>query len=372
MKNSKNEILLTAFFIVFISLPPLIYPFIKNKMDLTNYENRPMTSINTVLDSNYKTFFTNFEDFFNDNLPFKNELQKLRAIIKYSVFTTPSSQKVIIGSNGWLFYNSGVDGITNEVGDYQKTTRFTDTEYEIIKENLISVQNKLKKNGKSFSLLIPSNKSTIYSEYMPKIYRRDNSTNINKTEALIDFLKKETSINIIYPKNSLIENKKYGATYYQYDTHWNDLGGFIGTMEIIESLENKKYDISNFRINNYKNNIGDLSIMNQTLFFANNYEPIVKNYHDDIIPQCTETQDVIECKNEQAEFDKTVLLIGDSFRTAMVNHLAKSYSHVVIVYVPFFNYSYIEKYNPQDVIYEVVERNTYQLFTIQDFFNKLN
>lgn len=369
MKENKKDIFLIVLFFSILIIPSIVYIFLSDKMDQTNYENRVLSTFDIVLNSNISNFSTNFEIYYNDHLPFKNELQKIRAAIKYNFFKTPANEKVIIGKNGWLFYNSGVDGFTDEVGDYRKTTRFTEEEYKLIYENLNFVKRKLKNKKIDFSLMIPSNKSSVYAEYMPSIYDRNDATTLNKTDDLVNKIQQNTEINIIYPKNKLIEYKKLGNTYYQYDTHWNDLGGFIGTMELIKSIEKEKYNILDYKVTEYNSNFGDLALMNQTLSFANSKEPKVNGYYDDFNPNCTHNEDVIECFESKAKYNKTLLLIGDSFRTAMVSHLSKSYKHVVIVYVPMFNYSYIEKYKPDTVVYEVVERNTYQLFTLKDSFN---
>ena len=106
--------------------------------------------------------------------------------------------------------------------------------------------------------------------------------------------------------------------------------------------------------------------MNQTKSLSNELEPYVVEVED---IECDESEDVIECHNENAQYDKTIMLIGDSFRIAMVKSLSSIYKHVIIVYVPYFKSEYLTKYGKlDDVVYEVVERNTYQLFTIDNFF----
>lgn len=364
--ENKNKLIFVIIIYGMLFLPSIIYPLVKNKMDLTNYENRTLSNLDDVVNADFVDFSTKFDEYYKDNLPFKNELQKLRAGIKYNIFKTPTSPKVIVGKNDWLFFNSGTDGLTDEVGDYNKTTRFSDEEYKLIEKNLESVNKKVNKLKANFHLLIPNNKSSVYREYMSSLYKVDETTDQNKTEALIEKLNKDTNINIIYPKEQLIANKNIAPTYYRYDTHWNLFGGLIGSLELMKTVENKDYNINDYHIKYKKNTKEDLLIMNQTKSLSNELEPYVVEVED---IECDESEDVIECYNENAQFDKTIMLIGDSFRIAMVKSLSSIYKHVIIVYVPYFKSEYLTKYGKlDDVVYEVVERNTYQLFTIDNFF----
>ena len=172
-----------------VCIPTLIYPLVKKYMDLNNYENRELTKFEVVKKSNIIDIPSSFDSYINDNLAFKNELQKMRSRIKYNLFKTPNTEKVVIGKNGYLFLNSGVDKVTDSIGDYNGLASFSNDEINQIKENLIKVNEQLNKDKINFYLLVAPNKSSIYSNMMPEAYEMVNEGRMDK---LIETIKKDT------------------------------------------------------------------------------------------------------------------------------------------------------------------------------------
>ena len=66
---------------------------------------------------NYGTFAEEYDNYFNDQLPFQNNLIKLNSLIDYFVFDRSANSKVIIGKYNWLFYDNKDDG--DPIGCYQ-------------------------------------------------------------------------------------------------------------------------------------------------------------------------------------------------------------------------------------------------------------
>lgn len=67
---------------------------------------------------------------------------------------------------------------------------------------------------------------------------------------------------------------------------------------------------------------------------------------------------------ESAEDSRTVIFIGDSFRKAMVDYLSRMYKKVYWVHQDKYKKEDLEKYNPDIVIYERVERNFLKTLTM--------
>ena len=128
----------------------------------------------------------------------------MRSRIKYNLFKTPNTEKVVIGKDGYLFFNSGTDKVTDSIGDYNGLASFTNDEINQIEDNLIKVNDKLNKDKVNFYLLVAPNKSSIYSNMMPEAYEIVNESRMDK---LIKTLKEDTKINVVYPKELLLTNK---------------------------------------------------------------------------------------------------------------------------------------------------------------------
>ena len=102
----KKDLFIIIIFISFITLPSIFYWFLKDKMDNTNYENRNLYDKPKLELKSITEFPTNYEYYFNDNLSFKNEIRKIRSNVLYKLFNISTTPRVIVGEDGWMFYNS--------------------------------------------------------------------------------------------------------------------------------------------------------------------------------------------------------------------------------------------------------------------------
>ena len=88
---------------------------------------------------NYGTFAEEYDNYFNDQLPFRNNLIKLNSWIDYFVFDRSANSKVIIGKDNWLFYDNKDDG--DPIGCYQGNNLYTEAELQEIAENCVKQRN---------------------------------------------------------------------------------------------------------------------------------------------------------------------------------------------------------------------------------------
>lgn len=114
---------------------------------------------------NYGTFAEEYDNYFNDQLPFRNNLIKLNLLIDYFVFDRSANSKVIIGKDNWLFYDNKDDG--DPIGCYQGNNLYTEAELQEIAENCVKQRNFLAERNIKFIIFIAPNKERIYSEDMP-------------------------------------------------------------------------------------------------------------------------------------------------------------------------------------------------------------
>lgn len=348
----KNDLIIVIVFLLFLIGPNIFYFFLKNKMDLTNYENRDLFNKPPLVYSDILNYPNNYENYFNDNLPFKNEIRKIRSQILYK-FGVSSNSSVIIGKNGWLFYNGSSKNDGDNISDYRKTNSYTKEEKENIKYNLIETNNYLNKKSIDFYILVLPNKENVYSDYLENKISRSYRKN-SRTEELIEYLNKNAQLNIIYPKDILVRNRENYNTYYKYDTHWNDYGAYLGTMELMKKLDN------NFKLPEIKISTkvfeGDLINIGSIYNSLENIEPTVTNFYDNIKYECKFDKEFKECTSNNFIYDKTLLVVGDSFRNATVQYLAKLYSKSIFIHSGYYKDDLVKKYNPDIVVYETVER----------------
>ena len=356
MKTNKTiNIVIIILFIAVIFLPQLLsYIFKDNALQFSNTENRKLKDKPHLTFSNITEYPKEFDDYYNDHFPFRNKLRKMWSLINYNFFNTSIDNNVIIGKDKWLFYRGD-----NTIEKLIATKKYTEEEKRNILSTLKSNINTFKEKGIKTYVMIAPDKENIYSEKLPKTIRKGQLTS---TEELINYIKTNSNINIIYPKEYFIQTKEKYQLYRKYDTHWNKIGGLIGTIYLQERLnEDFKYDINNIEFEKTneidKRDLADF-INLQDKLYENTIE--VTNFYPNVKYETNKT-DVYEEYISNSENDQTILFIGDSFRTNMKGFLAKLYKRVIYLHRDKYNYDLINKIHPNIIIIEAVERLSEQL-----------
>ena len=321
-------------FVIFLILPSIIYSLFGNYFDKTNYENRlkaekPILSINNLYE-----YTSKYEEYFNDYVAFRNELVKLKNYIDIFIFKNIISDTVLLGKNKSLFYRA-VNTIEKFIGI--KKYYFSDIQLEIMKNNLVNFRDELKKRDIDFVLMICPDKSFIYTEYMPSYIKR--RIEDSPTDILVEYLKNNTDIKIIYPKNELLKYKEKYELYSKYDHHWNYIGGYIGYTKILEALS----------INYHSIDSSDIEFINvRSYSWYNSLAGILGLKNIDYYNDFTD----LAVKYEYNKIYTNIFVKGDSFFSAIDYYINNDFSNVV-----FTEYGSTELFNDNvDIfIFEIVE-----------------
>lgn len=161
-----------------------------------------------------------FEDWVNDNIGFRDLFVKAYANIKYKMFGQSSSEKVILGTDGWMFYTGNRN---NEIATGEYTV--TEEELELIAKNQQAVSDYYKSIGTKYILMLVPSKTSVYSEYMMNSYMAVEKTII---DIVSDYLRENTDVTVYNAKDELLKVKADGEEqlYFKTDTHWNQKGSY--------------------------------------------------------------------------------------------------------------------------------------------------
>lgn len=299
-------------------------------------------------------------------------LLRLDSHATYYVLKECSSSQVIIGSDNWLFYKTDSDG--NTIADFEGTNSFSETKTKDITAAALSAQKEAKKRGIGFALLVAPNKERIYWEKMPDNYVRAEES---RTDRLVRHLS-DAGVNVISPKNDLLDCHQSTELYYRYDTHWNQQGAYIGVRDILAS-----WGLSMSALSERKVNVSDLkshanSSVNDDLTVLSGLENIFTDEKEYEI-EGTIAMDWAAYKEEQfwgishfvnkdATQQKSVFLVGDSFRSAMIPALREQFSDVYVTHRNYYAKGLIDEIHPDYLIVEYVERQSNQISQIGFFF----
>ena len=352
--KEKNKKILIGVFLSLIILPTILYKFVPEEYRKNN-ENRTLASKPILSIDNYSEYPDLYESYYNDTLAFKNELTNLNSRIKYNLFNISSNDAVIKGEDNWLFYNSKYKDDGDVLADYQRTNYYSEEMLNKFKDALNAKKEFLDNLGIEFYVYIASNKEEIYSEYMPDYYVRLKEE--SKTDVLVDFLRENTDVNIVYPKETLIENKDKYQLYYKSDTHWNQYGAYLGFRDLMSAMGEETPALDELTVDENLKNDGDLANMINMSLELKEINPIV-NYRKDIKIELVEDKGKLMNRYETSNLNgKKLITYRDSFWINMAPFLAREFEESAFIWGIPFNYAQIEKEKPDVVILEVVERN---------------
>ena len=361
----KMKLWVIAFaFIIFCI--PVIWMIAGKYMDDENYENRsiaerPVFSLDTIED-----YPAAYETYYNDHLPFRNQLIQLNSRIEYYIFQHSSNQSVIKGKDGWLFYNNLLDD--NSVEAYKGMKLFTEEELNCISNNLVQTQKVLQEEGITFVLFIAPNKERIYMENMPDYY--GDAAEIYPVKQLVDYLRENTDICVVYPYEELLEAKeKYDQRlYYRLDTHWNYIGAYVGTCALMEALGCDMPPLEELTVTETEPTICDLADMiNLRKSLNRDADYVLAGY--DTYHLVTDKHDmtgeyIYHCEGEGADKRK-LFMLRDSFADAMDDFVASRFNSSYMIHYSNYSPLMVEYEKPDIFVYETVERRVRELLNFK-------
>jgi hypothetical protein len=285
---------------------------------------------------------------FDDHFAFRNEFITACSSVTGGVFETSSSDEVIQGSDGWLFYG-------NSLGDYQGTNHLTDRQLHDIARDLRLMQDYVEENGSKFVFTIAPNKNSLYDANMPYYYQGALVGERNR-DRLVPFLEEE-GVNYVdlYEHFSNEDEVLYHAT----DSHWNNKGASQAADLILESLNKEHPDYSNAPYEVRSDFTGDLEKM---------LYPAAPKKEDEIY-YSPSPQDSYDYETSiESTFDPfiqtkakrksgTLLMYRDSFGNSLLPFMAENYSSATFSRgVPYSIGIDMDLYAPDTVVVERAER----------------
>lgn len=165
MRKQKILIVLFAGSLV---LPGVVWTGFSGRFDTENNENRKLAEFPEVNLESLGDFPEQFEAYYKDHVPFKNDLVKFCNFIDTEFFRNTKIGDVVIGEDNWLFYLPEREG-ENAMADYQKTNVYTLEQSAEIASGIAKVRDWFLDRGvKQFHYYVAPNKETLYSKYMPE------------------------------------------------------------------------------------------------------------------------------------------------------------------------------------------------------------
>ncbi len=357
--SMRERIWILAFFITICCAQPF-WLACGSAFEQENHENRTAAERPVFSLAGIEEYPAAYEAYYNDRLPFREQLIRINSGMEYYVFDTPSNPNVIKGRKDWLFYNSSADD--NPIESYKGLHLFTQEELEEITDNLLRTQAALEERGIEFVLFIAPDKERIYPELLPGYYGEPAKE--YRTGQLVKWLRENTDIRVVYPCEELLSAKETYQVYYRLDTHWNYIGAYVGTCALMKELGVFMPPLEEMEITETEPTICDLADMINLRGPLNTDRDFLLSGYD-TYHLITDTHELTgeyryHCSGEGAD-PRRLFMVRDSFADAMDDFTASRFAESDMVHYSSYSQKRFEEETPDIFVYETVERRIGEL-----------
>jgi alginate O-acetyltransferase complex protein AlgJ len=355
--------------LVFIFIAIIYFPLINRVFPLSGQssllEKRKMAAKPEFRWDRMSQYLKEFTPYFNDYFTFRSSLIFLNNLLKVKFFRVSPTPKVLIGKNGWLFFDNPVTQ-PGTVEYYRSLTPFSAQELEQWKNLLEQRYQWLAAREIRYLFIIVPNKNTIYPEFMPDHIHRVNKK--SRMDQLVEYLEKHSAIPLLDPRKALKHAKTQYPVYSKTDSHWNEYGAYIVHQEIIKYISRyfkgaEPLPLSRFNITTINHMGGDLAIMlslheeilreniirmklSPPFTFKESRKENISRYVRQLLTQCPTAP------------LPNILMVHDSCYHKLKPFLSEKFSRILYIWDWNFNFypEIIVREKPKLVIDEMAER----------------
>jgi hypothetical protein len=313
------------------------------------------------------------EAYFDDHFGFRRRLVRWCQQWKERIFRGGRSPfMVTVGRNGWLYLCQ-----SQMIEHFLGLNHFTPQQLRSWQRLLEKRRDWLAARGIKYLFVVPPDKQSVYPENLPAWLLDARPPGCQtKLDQFVQYMKADSTVEIVDLRQLLIAGKKVAPTYLQNDTHWSMFGAFIAGQEVIQAVSRQLPGLPPLKLEDfYRTNApgkgGDLARVvgtpekpEQNLFRFAPKPPLVE------LPIQTLTNLVriwnpgdkskVNCLVENTNLAAPavdLVVFHDSFAAAWWNFFGYSFHRTVFVWEnQEFNARVITEYHPQIVINEMLER----------------
>ena len=222
-----------ALFLTALALPmaQMLVPLVPER---ANTENRALAgppSLKQASLRGLRHFQQDLLGYFNDHYGFKAWLVHWDALANYRLFGTGINDGVVIGRDGWLYFQGVPKGGETGLGG---AVPFSARELELIRSQLQGLDHALRARHTKLLVLLAPDKESVYSEFLPAGApqgRRSRADQVAEALAGAGL----AYVDLRRPLQAA-KSEFNAPLYYLTDTHWNPLGAFVGQRELYRRL----------------------------------------------------------------------------------------------------------------------------------------
>jgi len=266
--------------------------------------------------------------------------------------------KSVVGRGGWFFFTG--ERITV---DYQRVEPLGRKKLSNFQKKLDQLNANLEEKGIVLLVVVPPNKSTIYSQYMPKeIPVLGEKSHLDQ---FVEYMNVYGKTPVVDLRQTLLDASRSQDVYFKTDTHWNDLGAYYGYVEILHALSSSYPDLMPRPLSYFEyQNAGAFTWGISRMMGLPDHMEVkwILEPKFEVNPPINSIRSgtVRTITNRDQELP-TLMVFGDSFYDSLAHFIEPHFSHVkTISYTKnkaVWSLDQISQESPDIVLIEFVERS---------------
>jgi alginate O-acetyltransferase complex protein AlgJ len=312
-------------------------------------------------------FIRGVDAYFTDHFGFRKRLVTWNNEWKNKWFHEAPFSSVMAGRDGWLYLAS-----YQMVEHYTGLSRFTPEDLSDWQKLLEARRDWLARFNTKYIFVIPPDKQSIYPEHLPEWLKKSNRP--PKLDQFVEHMKTHSTVEVLDLRNPLLEAKQTEQVYPLTDTHWNQLGAFIGCQEIIKALVRQLPNLHPLSLEQFErkpepDRQGDLARMaGQAQLEPKQFSlvprpplaPLQRTTGKALPSKHWPLPDPVITLNPNARSE--AIVFRDSFSDNLIPFLGYHFNQVIYISRFEWDTAFIEREKPMVVIDELLERS----FNIQN------
>jgi len=308
-------------------------------------------------DGSWAAFPSGFEAFYNEHFRLRGFYMRLYAYAMWDAFHVSPSSKVLIGRDGWLYYNDTEDN--DPIATYQGTNLLGDTEVAASRAALIAWRDWLQARGIAFVVCIAPEKTSVYPEYLPTGFATRNHR--TRVDQLVESWTAPGGVAVVDLRGPLLQAKQSGniPLYFHTDTHWNAAGAAVGASVLLQALSAqvptvRPFDTADFPTTAISAPPGDLAKMIGVKTDLKDWTAIYAPRFT-MKKSASPDRPIVVTEQDNPTLPH-IVLFRDSFGNGLIPFLAPDFSRAVYVWDHQLDPRLIDREKPDVVVLEMVER----------------
>ena len=345
----KKKIIFIIVYMAVCVVPFATLWFMKN--DTSEQEKRELAAFPKFTEEGVPNtqFFTQFDDWFADHLGMRSYLITAQTALKEYAFGESAESSIVLGKNGWLFYEKTVD-------DYCHVATLSERNADNVAYSMKLLEEYCNGQGADFVFTVAPNKNTLYSDNMPDRYiQLSDDSNLRRLELSLG------RYNVTYADLKDAFMKDGRVLYQPRDSHWTYEGAMLAYRTIVSKLSSEHDIFPNITYTERRD--WDADLVNMLYPGAADDDPqVYPNIEwSFVVKGDTVYDEALVIETLAGSGEGSLLMFRDSFGNTMWNYFAESFEKADFERAFPYRMSFVDRIGADAVVIEIVERNLINL-----------